>query len=46
MVHNPAYDFNDHNIGIGAAYWVALTQDFLSPHSCAPTLTHHHPPGD
>jgi hippurate hydrolase len=31
MVHNPAYDFNDHNIGIGAAYWVALTQDFLSP---------------
>jgi len=32
MVHNPAYDFNDHNIGIGAAYWVALTQDFLSPH--------------
>lgn len=32
MVHNPAYDFNDLNIGIGAAYWVALTQDFLSPH--------------
>ncbi|KJS67262.1 MAG: amidohydrolase [Comamonadaceae bacterium BICA1-1] len=31
MVHNPAYDFNDHNIGIGAAYWVALTQDYLSP---------------
>jgi hippurate hydrolase len=31
MVHNPAYDFNDHNIGIGAAYWVALTQDYLFP---------------
>ncbi len=31
MVHNPAYDFNDRNIGIGAAYWVALTQDYLSP---------------
>jgi len=32
MVHNPAYDFNDHNIGPGAAYWVALVQDLLSPH--------------
>lgn len=32
MVHNPAYDFNDHNIGTGAAYWVALVQDLLSPH--------------
>jgi hippurate hydrolase len=32
MVHNPAYDFNDDNIAVGAAYWVALTQDFLSPH--------------
>lgn len=31
MVHNPAYDFNDRNIGIGAAYWVALTQDYLFP---------------
>lgn len=31
MVHNPAYDFNDRNMGIGAAYWVALAQDFLSP---------------
>lgn len=30
MVHNPAYDFNDDNIAIGAAYWVALAQDFLS----------------
>lgn len=29
MVHNPAYDFNDDNLGIGAAYWVALVQDLL-----------------
>ncbi len=32
MVHNPAYDFNDLNIAPGAAYWVALVQDLLSPH--------------
>jgi hippurate hydrolase len=31
MVHNPAYDFNDHNIATGAAYWIALVQDLLSP---------------
>lgn len=31
MVHNPAYDFNDHNIGVGATYWIALAQKFLSP---------------
>jgi hippurate hydrolase len=31
MVHNPAYDFNDHNIAVGAAYWVALVNDLLSP---------------
>ena len=31
MVHNPAYDFNDDNIAVGAAYWVALAQDYLSP---------------
>lgn len=30
-VHNPAYDFNDLNIAPGAAYWVALVQDLLSP---------------
>ena len=29
MVHNPAYNFNDANIGVGSAYWVALTQRFL-----------------
>jgi hippurate hydrolase len=32
MVHNPAYDFNDRNIGPGATYWVALVQELLSPH--------------
>lgn len=30
MVHNPAYDFNDNNIAIGAKYWVALAQTLLS----------------
>jgi hippurate hydrolase len=29
MVHNPAYDFNDANLPIGAAYWVLLAQRFL-----------------
>ena len=29
MVHNPGYDFNDHNLPIGAAYWVLLTERFL-----------------
>ncbi|UJW82121.1 M20 aminoacylase family protein [Hydrogenophaga sp. SL48] len=31
MVHNPAYDFNDLNIAPGAAYWIALVLDLLSP---------------
>ena len=31
MVHNPAYDFNDHNIAAGAAYWIALVNELLSP---------------
>jgi hippurate hydrolase len=30
MVHNPAYDFNDDNIAVGAAYWVALTRSWLA----------------
>jgi hippurate hydrolase len=30
MVHNPAYDFNDDNIAVGAAYWIALTRDWLA----------------
>ena len=29
MVHNPGYDFNDDNIAVGAAYWVALARRFL-----------------
>lgn len=29
MVHNPDYQFDDRNLSIGAAYWVALTQAFL-----------------
>ncbi len=29
MVHNSNYDFNDHNISIGAAYWVLLAERFL-----------------
>ena len=31
MVHNPAYDFNDHNIATGSAYWIALVNELLSP---------------
>ena len=29
MVHNPMYDFDDRNLPIGAAYWVAITQHYL-----------------
>ncbi|MEY2689882.1 MAG: hypothetical protein RL375_4082 [Pseudomonadota bacterium] len=29
MVHNPGYDFNDANVGIGSAYWVLLAERFL-----------------
>jgi len=29
MVHNPGFNFNDANIGVGSAYWVALTQRYL-----------------
>ena len=29
MVHNPGYDFNDRDIGVGSAYWVLLTERFL-----------------
>ncbi len=28
-VHNPTYDFNDHNLPIGSAYWAMLTEQFL-----------------
>jgi hippurate hydrolase len=30
MVHNPGYDFNDNNIGVGSAYWVLLAERFLA----------------
>jgi hippurate hydrolase len=30
MVHNPAHDFNDRNIGVGSAYWVLLAERFLA----------------
>jgi hippurate hydrolase len=29
MVHNPNYDFEDRNIPVGAAFWVALTERYL-----------------
>lgn len=29
QVHNPGYDFNDHNLPIGAAYWAMLAEHFL-----------------
>jgi hippurate hydrolase len=30
MVHNPGYDFNDHNMATGSAYWVLLAERFLA----------------
>lgn len=29
MVHNPAYDFNDGNIAIGATFWCELVKQYL-----------------
>ena len=29
MVHHPMYDFDDRNLPIGAAYWVAIAQHYL-----------------
>lgn len=34
MVHNPGYDFNDHSLPVGAAYWALLTERYL--HDGAP----------
>ncbi|HAJ13564.1 MAG TPA: amidohydrolase [Comamonadaceae bacterium] len=28
-LHSPGYDFNDHNLAVGAAFWVRLTERFL-----------------
>jgi hippurate hydrolase len=30
MVHHPRYVFNDEILPMGAAYWVALTEQYLS----------------
>jgi hippurate hydrolase len=30
MLHNAAYDFNDANLSVGAAYWTRLVERFLS----------------
>jgi hippurate hydrolase len=38
MVHNPAYDFNDANLPIGAAYWVMLAERFLQAEARHPTM--------
>ena len=29
MLHNAAYDFNDANLSVGAAYWTRLVERFL-----------------
>jgi hippurate hydrolase len=29
QVHNPGYDFNDANLGVGSAFWVNLAERFL-----------------
>jgi len=29
MLHNAHYDFNDDNVGIGAAYWTRLVERYL-----------------
>ena len=30
MVHHPQHVFNDDILAVGAAYWVALTEQYLS----------------
>ncbi len=30
-LHNPAYDFNDDAIPVGASYWVRLVETALAP---------------
>jgi hippurate hydrolase len=30
MLHNPRYDFDDANLGVGAAYWTRLAERFLA----------------
>jgi hippurate hydrolase len=40
MVHNPGYDFNDRNIGVGSAYWVLLAERFLAVNAKGHTPSH------
>ncbi|WP_298928580.1 M20 aminoacylase family protein [uncultured Ramlibacter sp.] len=35
MLHNAAYDFNDANLTVGAAYWTRLVERFLAPDAAA-----------
>jgi hippurate hydrolase len=37
MVHHPGYDFDDDNIAVGSAYWVLLTERFLTAEDLVPT---------
>jgi hippurate hydrolase len=30
MVHNPSYNFNDENIGVGSAFWALLVERYLT----------------
>ncbi|CAG2149863.1 M20 aminoacylase family protein [Cupriavidus numazuensis] len=30
LLHNPAYDFNDENLTVGAAYWTRLVERYLA----------------
>jgi hippurate hydrolase len=30
LLHNPAYDFNDDNLTVGAAYWTRLVERYLT----------------
>ena len=30
MLHNPAYDFNDNVLPLGATYWVRLSEEWLA----------------
>jgi len=30
MVHSAAYDFNDENLTVGAAYWTRLVETYLA----------------
>ena len=38
MVHHPGYDFNDDNVAVGSAFWVRLTERFLSAATLANDL--------